>query len=85
MIAITNLDLNDSYHQVKNELKNYSSNLLEKKELVVLNKIDLVDEGTVKEVIDHFSKNKNCEIMTMTTLEKDSISKIKAKLLSYVS
>ena len=85
LIDITNLDLNDSYEQVKNELKNYSSKLLEKKELVVLNKIDLVDESTVKEVINHFSKDKNCEIMTMTTLEKDSISKIKAKLLSYVS
>ena len=85
MIDITNLDLNDSYEQVKNELENYSSKLLEKKELVVLNKIDLVDENTVKEVIDHFSKGKNCEIMTMSTLEKDSISKIKAKLLSYVS
>ena len=85
MIDITNLDLNDSYEQVKNELENYSSKLLEKKELVVLNKIDLVDESTIKEVIDHFSKGKNCEIMTMTTLEKDSISRIKAKLLSYVS
>ena len=85
LIDITNLDLNDSYEQVKKELENYSSKLLEKKELVVLNKIDLVDEGTVKEVIDHFSKDKSCEIMTMTTLEKDSISKIKAKLLSYVS
>jgi GTP-binding protein len=85
LIDITNLDLNDSYEQVKNELENYSSKLLEKKELVVLNKIDLVDESTVKEVIDHFSKGKNCEIMTMTTLEKDSISRIKAKLLSYVS
>ena len=52
---------------------------------MVLNKVDLVDENTVKEVIDHFSKGKKCEIMTMTTLEKDSISKIKAKLLSYVS
>ena len=85
LIDITNLDLNDSYEQVKNELENYSSKLLEKKELVVLNKIDLVDDSTVKEVIDHFSKGKNCEIMTMTTLKKDSISKIKAKLLSYVS
>ena len=52
---------------------------------MVLNKIDLVDDETVKDVMDHFSKNKNCEIMTMTTLEKNSISKIKAKLLSYVS
>ena len=85
LIDITNLDLNNSYEQVKNELKNYSSKLLDKKELVVLNKIDLIDDDTVKDVIDHFSKGKNCEIMTMTTLEKDSVSKIKAKLLSYVS
>jgi len=85
LIDITNLDINESYEQVKNELKNYSSKLLEKKELVVLNKIDLIDQVTVKDIIDHFSKDKNCEIMTMTTLEKDSISKIKAKLLSYAS
>jgi len=85
LIDITNLDLNESYEQVKSELRNYSAKLIEKKELVVLNKVDLVDEGTVKDVIDHFSKGKDCEIMTMTTLEKDSISKIKAKLLSYVS
>ena len=85
LIDITNLDLNESYHQVKNELKNYSSKLLEKKELVVLNKIDLIDKNTAKDIIDHFSKDKNCEIMTMTTLEKNSISKIKSKLLSYAS
>ena len=52
---------------------------------MILNKIDLVDESTVKEVIDHFSKDKDCEIMTMTTLEKNSVSKIKAKLLSYAT
>ena len=59
--------------------------LLEKKELIVLNKIDLIDEETANDVIDHFSKGKNSEIMTITTLEKNSVSKIKAKLLSYVS
>jgi len=85
LIDVTNLDLNESYNQVKNELKSYSAKLLEKKELIVLNKVDLIDEETVNEVIDHFSKGKNCEIMTMTTLEKKSVSKIKAKLLSYVS
>jgi GTP-binding protein len=85
LIDITNIDLNESYDQVKNELKSYSSKLLDKKELIVLNKIDLIDEGTAKEIIDHFSKNKKCEILTMTTLKKSSISKIKAKLLSYVS
>ena len=58
LIDITNLDLKESYHQVKNELKNYSSKLVDKKELVYLNKIDLVDEDTVKDVIDYFSKEK---------------------------
>jgi GTP-binding protein len=29
---------------VKNELKSYSAKLLEKKELIVLNKVDLIDE-----------------------------------------
>jgi GTP-binding protein len=32
-----------------------------------------------------FSKNKNSEVLTLSTLDKESISKIKAKLLSYVS
>ena len=85
LIDITNLDLKESYDQVKNELKNYSSKMLDKKELIVFNKIDLIDEDTAKDVIDDFSKDKNCEIMTMTTLNKESVSKIKAKLLSYVS
>ena len=85
MIDITNLDLSESYNQVKNELKSYSSKLLEKRELIVLNKIDLVDEEIAKEIVEHFSKNKKCEIMTLTTLEKRSVSKIKSKLLSYVS
>ena len=70
---------------MKNELKSYSAKLLEKKELIVLNKIDLIDEETANDIIDNFSREKNCEIMTMTTLEKKSVSKIKAKLLSYVS
>ena len=85
LIDITNFDLKESYDQVKNELKNYSSKMLEKRELIVFNKIDLIDEDTAKDVIDDFSKDKNCEIMTMTTLNKESVSKIKAKLLSYVS
>ena len=85
MIDITNIDLNESYKQVKNELKRYSPKLLDKKELVVLNKTDLIDETLVKDIIKDFSKNKKCEIITLSTLEKKSVSKIKAKLISYVS
>ena len=63
----------------------YSKELLKKKEVIVLNKVDLLDKKTVKKIIKNFSKNKKSEVATLSTLNKKSISKIKAKLLSYVS
>ena len=84
LIDITNENLNKSYNQVKNELKNYSSQLIKKKELIVLNKTDLMNEETTKKIVKEFSKNKNCEVLTLSTIKKESISKIKAKLISYV-
>ena len=85
LIDITDKDLIKSYNQVKNELKNYSTELIKKKELVVFNKIDLLDKNIVKEKVKVFSKFKDCEIFTLSTLEKNSVSKIKARLISYVS
>jgi len=74
-----------SYKQVKSELKNYSSKLSRKKELIVLNKTDLIDENEIKKIIKDFKKNTKSEIITLSTLKKESVSKIKAKLISYVS
>ena len=85
LIDITNENLNKSYNQVKNELKNYSSQLMKKKELIILNKTDLMNEETTKKIVKEFSKNKNCEVLTLSTIKKESVSKIKAKLISYVS
>jgi len=85
LIDITNDDLKKSYNQVKKELRNYSKDLIKKRELIVLNKIDLLDKDIVKKKVKNFSEGKNFEVLTLSTLEKDSISKIKAKLISYVS
>ena len=86
LLDITNENLENEYQQVKKELKSYSKEIFNKKEIIVLNKIDLLDKNDVKKIVNNFSKNKkNIEIMTLSTKEKKSISKIKAKLLSYVS
>ncbi len=85
MIDITNRDLKKSYKQIKNELKNYSPKLVKKKELVVLNKTDLIDKDEVKKIVQDFSKNVKSEVIVLSTLEKKSISRIKSKLISYVS
>ena len=85
MIDVTNDDLKKSYKQIKNELKKYSVKLSKKKELVVLNKVDLIDNNEVKKIIKEFSKNIKSEVITLSTLEKKSVSQIKAKLISYAS
>ena len=85
MIDITNKDLKKSYQQIKNELKSYSSKIEKKKELVILNKTDLVENDDIKKIIKDFSKYTKSEIITLTTLEKKSISRVKAKLISYAS
>ena len=85
LIDVTENDLENSYQQIKKELKNYSRELLNKKEIIVLNKVDLIDKDSIKEIKKNFSKNKSSEVITLSTIEKESIKKIKAKLLSYAS
>ena len=85
LIDITSEDLKKSYQQVKNELKKYSNKLTKKKELIVLNKIDLIDEKEVNHIIKDFKKNTKSEVVVVSTFNKSSVSKIKSKLLNYVS
>jgi len=85
MIDITEENLEKSYNQIKEELGSYSMELLKKKEVIVLNKVDLLNKKTVEEIVKKFSKNKKCEVITLSTFNKDSVTKIKAKLLNYAS
>ena len=85
LIDITSEDLKKSYQQVKNELKKYSNKLTKKKELIVLNKIDLIDEKDGNYIIKDFKKNTKSEVIALSTFNKSSVSKIKSKLLNYVS
>ena len=85
LIDITVKDIEKAYDQVKNELFSYSPELIKKKELIVLNKVDLVEHEFAKEIINNFSKKTNKEILLLSTLDKNLVSKVKARLISYVS
>ena len=85
MIDITEDDLKKSYSQVRKELKNYNKDLLKKDEIVVLNKIDLLDDKVVKKIKDNFLKKYKVKLITLSTLNKKSISDIKSKIIKYVS
>ena len=78
-------NLVNSYKQVRNELGKYSKDLLKKKELIVFNKVDLVNEQKLKEKKIEFKKKIKKQILILSTNNKSLISKIKAKLINYVS
>ena len=85
LIDVTEEDLYYSYQQVRAELEKYSKELVKKVELIVLNKTDLIDKKELDEKLNKFKKKIRKDILLMSNLEKKSISKIKAKLLNYVS
>jgi GTP-binding protein len=79
-LSLENEDLVKAYKVIRNELKEYSEELAEKKEVLILTKTDLVDEKTLDQAIKKVSKlNKN--ILTVTVLDDDSIKKLKDDLI----
>ncbi|MDC3038483.1 GTPase ObgE [bacterium] len=85
LIDITEDDLFISYNQVRKELSKYSKDLIKKKEIVVLNKTDLIDEEEKKEKIKKLKNKLKKNIFLMSTMDKKSVSDIKSKLVNYVS
>jgi len=85
LIDINEDDLVCSYKQVKKELSKYSKNLLDKEELIVFNKIDLIEKEQVNNKLTKFKKVIKKNVLLMSTLDKKTISQIKSKLINYVS
>jgi len=85
LIDITEEDLVKSYKQVRDELKKYSKDLLKKEELVVFNKVDLIEENQIKKKISIFREEIDKNVISMSTLDKKTVSDIKSKLIHYVS
>ena len=85
LIDVNEDDLISIYKQVRNELKEYSKELVKKEELIVFNKIDLIDKKTLDEKIKKFENKIKKQVLTLSTMNKSSVSKIKSKLINYVS
>ena len=83
LIDISENDLINSYLQVRDEMGKYSSELLKKQEIIVFNKIDLIDENEIKEKIKDFEKIIKKSAFTTSTLDKKLVSDIKSTLLNY--
>ena len=84
LIDVTEKDLIRSYKQIRAELGKYSKSLLKKNEIIVLNKIDLIDKKNLDSKKKILSSKIKKKIYDLSTFDKTKISKIKSKLLEYV-
>ncbi len=85
LIDITEKNIENLYKQVRKELGKYSKDLLKKDELIVLNKIDLIDKNKLNKKKDNFLKKTKKEVLIISTFDKTSVTKLKSKLIKYVS
>ena len=83
LIDATLNDLVENYQVIQNELKKYSEELAKKKQIVVLNKIDALDDEMVeflKEELAKKSKLKKSEIFAISAVAGKGIDKLLFKV-----
>ncbi|HVT01356.1 MAG TPA: GTPase ObgE [Patescibacteria group bacterium] len=80
-IDSTDENVYKTYQTIRNEFKEYDPTLLEKKEIILLTKIDLVDEETLKKRKTDLKKTKR-EILTVSIYNQESIDDLKKFLLN---
>ena len=83
LIDINNESVVRSYNQVRKEIGKYSKKMLKKKEIIVLNKIDLIDRKEIDQKKEEFKKVKK-KVITISTINKSNLLKIKSQLLKNV-
>lgn len=73
----------ETYKAVRLEFKEFNPELLEKKEIILLTKMDLVSEKDLEEKINEFKKTKK-EIRTVSIYDEKSIKELATFLLAAV-
>ena len=85
LIDITNDNLIENYSKVRKELAKYSDKLTKKKEIIVFNKIDLLDDKETNKKIVFFNKKIKRKIYPISALKQSGLQKIKKILISYAN
>lgn len=76
LISLDNGDLEDAYKTIRKELEKFGNGLPEKKEVIIISKIDLAtDKSAIKEARKILSKY-NKDILEVTILDDSAVKKV---------
>jgi GTP-binding protein len=79
-------EITREYEVIRNELGQYDSSLLDKKEIVVFNKIDMVyDKVGLRKIVENFEKDLNKEVFMISTYTGEGIQKMIHRLNELVN
>ena len=84
LIDITDQDILGNYLRVRTELSKYNSNLLKKKEIIVFNKIDIINNDKIKEKINIFKKKIKKNIHKISVVQNKGLINIKKLMVNSV-
>ena len=84
LIDITNEDILENYLKIRKELSKYSNNLLKKKEIIVFNKIDMIDVHEAEKKITFFKNKIKKKIYKISVIQNQGLVNIKKLLINNV-
>ena len=65
LIDVSEDNLVKNYRQIRNELKKYSNELVKKDELIVFNKVDLIDNDSLNKKVKEFEKKVKRKVLSI--------------------
>ena len=84
LIDITENNILENYLKIRKELSKYSNNLLKKKEIIVFNKIDIINTNKINEKINFFKKKIKKNIYKISVAQSKGLSTLKKLLIKNV-
>tara|TARA_B100000579_G_scaffold283686_1_gene235011 strand:- start:1243 stop:2226 length:984 start_codon:yes stop_codon:yes gene_type:complete len=83
LIDITSDNLNENYSKVRKELFKYGNKLVKKNEIIVFNKIDMMNKKDAEKKIEIFRKKIKKEIFAISAQNHTGLKNFKKNLISY--
>jgi GTP-binding protein len=76
LISLENEDVTDAYKTIRQELENYDPDLLEKPEIILLTKTDLIKPEKIDGFIKELKKVSGKEVLAISIFDDESLKKL---------
>ena len=80
LIDISEENVLENYLKVRSELSKYDKNILKKKEIIIFNKIDLLNKELIDEKLQNFKKKSKKKFEIVSLITNENLEKVKKNI-----